>query len=181
MLTMVVTGCEDPQIVPVAPPGAIIPRTSPDETPAVAQGEMIAPALAASTGTVKASDYTPATPTAKGQTKTTEHGVKYETIREGIGPESKPGQSIRVHYVGKLENGDVFDTTRNGGPPRLVTIGEKDQLKAWTEAIPGMRVGEIRKLIVPPELGFGAAGRAPSVPSNATLIFEIELLDILGE
>jgi FKBP-type peptidyl-prolyl cis-trans isomerase len=153
------SGCEDPQIVPVTPP----------------------PALAAGTGAVKSSDYTPATPTAMGQTKTTPNGVKYETLREGTGPEAKPGQSVRVQYVGKLENGEIFDTTRTGGPPRLVTIGEKDQLKAWAEAMPGMRVGEIRKMIVPPELGFGAKGRAPSVPPNATLVFEIELIDILAD
>jgi FKBP-type peptidyl-prolyl cis-trans isomerase len=180
LLGLAVSGCEEPQdIVPVTPPGAIIPRVSPDASPAEAQGEMLAPSLASTSSEIKASSYTPAPPTAKGQTKTTPNGVKYETLQEGTGPEAKPGQSVRVHYVGKLDNGDVFDTTRSGGAPRLLTIGDKDQIKLWAEAFPGMRVGEIRKMIVPPALGYGPQGRPPAVPPNATLIFEVELIDIL--
>jgi len=176
---LAVCGCEEPNdIVPVTPPGAIIPRISPDSEPASAQGEMAAPGLAAPSGASKG-DYTPATPTIKGQTKTTPNGVKYETLQEGAGPEAKPGQSVRVHYVGKLENGDVFDTTRSAGSPRLLTIGDKDQIKVWAEALPGMRVGEIRKMVVPPALGYGPKGRSPAVPPHATLVFEVELIDIL--
>jgi len=177
---LVLCGCEEPKdIVPVTPPGAIIPRTSPDTDPASAMGEMAAPGLGAQSGATKTDNYTPAAPTAKGQTKTTQNGVKYETLQEGAGPEARPGQSVRVHYVGKLENGEVFDTTRSTGSPRLVTIGDKDQIKMWVEALPGMRVGEIRKMIVPPALGYGAKGRPPAVPPHATLVFEVELIDIL--
>jgi len=177
---MALLGCEEPQdIVPVTPPGAIIPRISPDLEPAAAQGEMAAPGLAAKTGEIKSTNYTPAAPTAKGQTKTTPNGVKYETLQEGSGPEAMPGHSVRVHYVGKLDNGDVFDTTRSGGVPRMINIGDPDQIKVWAEALPGMRVGEIRKLTVPPALGYGPKGRPPAVPPNATLVFEVELIDIL--
>ncbi|MGO9462787.1 MAG: FKBP-type peptidyl-prolyl cis-trans isomerase [Isosphaeraceae bacterium] len=179
-LGLAVCGCEEPQdIVPVAPPGAVIPRPSPDSEPASAQGEMAAPGLESQSHALKPGEYTPATPTTKGQTKTTAHGVKYETLQEGAGPEAKPGQSIRVHYVGKLENGEVFDTTRSAGSPRLLTIGDKDQIKVWAEALPGMRVGEVRKMIVPPALGYGPKGRPPVVPPNSTLVFEVELIDIL--
>src|SRR5208282_5534073 len=107
------------------------------------------------------------------------NGIKYETLQEGAGPDAKPGESIRVHYVGKLENGEVFDTTRSAGSPRLITIGDKDQIKMWMEALPGMRVGEIRKMIVPPALGYGTKGKPPAVPPHATLVFEVELIDIL--
>jgi FKBP-type peptidyl-prolyl cis-trans isomerase len=177
---LAVCGCEEPQdIVQVTPPGAIIPRISPDKEPAAAQGEMPAAVLASQLETIKPGNYTPATPTAKGQTKMTANGVKYETLQEGTGPEAKPGQSVRVHYVGKLENGEVFDTTRSAGPPRLITIGDNDQIKMWVEAVPGMRVGEIRKMIVPPALGYGTKGRPPAVPPHATLVFEVELIDIL--
>ena len=173
-------GCEEPKdIVPVTPPGAIIPRTSPDSEPAAAQGEMAAPGLGSPSGASKPGDYTPASPTIKGQTKTTPNGVKYETLQEGAGPEAKPGQSVRVHYVGKLESGEVFDTTRSTGAPRLLTIGDKDQIKVWAEALPGMRVGEVRKMIVPPALGYGPKGRPPAVPPQATLVIEVELIDIL--
>jgi FKBP-type peptidyl-prolyl cis-trans isomerase len=177
---LAVCGCEEPKdIVPVTPPGAIIPRTSPDSEPAAAQGEMAAPGLDVQSAAIKTGKYTPAAPTAKGQTNTTLNGVKYETLQEGAGREAKPGQSVRVHYVGKLENGEVFDTTRSAGSPRLVTIGDKDQIKMWVEALPGMRVGEIRKMIVPPALGYGAKGKPPAVPPHATLVFEVELIDIL--
>jgi FKBP-type peptidyl-prolyl cis-trans isomerase len=176
---LAICGCGDPQdIVPVTPPGAIIPRQSPDKDPASAQGEMPAPGLATKSGSGKAAEYTPAAPTAKGQTKTTQNGVVYETLQEGVGQEAKPGQTVRVHYVGKLENGEVFDTTRSAGTPRLVTIGDKDQIKMWSEALPGMRVGEIRKMTVPPVLGYGTKGKPPAVPPHATLIFEVELIDI---
>jgi FKBP-type peptidyl-prolyl cis-trans isomerase len=177
-LGLAVSGCEDPDIVPVTPPGAIIPRTSPDKEPAAAQGEMPAPGMAEKMGAGSASDYTPALPTAKGQTNTTVHGIKYETLQEGTGAAAVPGQSVRVHYVGKLENGEVFDTTRSAGSPRLITIGDKDQIKMWGEALPGMKVGEIRKMIVPPAMGYGAKGKPPAVPPNATLTFEVELMDI---
>lgn len=178
---LALSGCEEPQdIVQVTPPGAIIPRTSPDKEPAAAQGEMAAAGAASQSESIKPGNYTPATPTAKGQTKMTANGVRYETLQEGTGPEAKPGQSVRVHYVGKLENGEVFDTTRrSAGPPRLVTIGDKDQIKMWVEAVPGMKVGEIRKMIVPPALGYGTKGRPPAVPPHATLVFEVELIDIL--
>jgi FKBP-type peptidyl-prolyl cis-trans isomerase len=179
-LGLAICGCEEPQdIVPVAPPGAIIPRPSPDKEPATAQGEMAAPGMASQSGAGKASNYTPATPTAKGQTKTTANGVKYETLQEGTGREAKPGQSVRVHYVGKLESGETFDTTRSAGAPRLLTIGDEAPIKMWVEALPGMKVGEIRKMIVPPALGYGSKGKPPAVPPNATLIFEVELIDIL--
>jgi FKBP-type peptidyl-prolyl cis-trans isomerase len=141
-------------------------------------GEMQAPSLASGSDAVKPGAYKPAAPTAKGQTKTTENGVKYETLQEGTGREAKPGQSVRVHYVGKLENGEVFDTTRSAGSPRLLTIGDKDQIKVWLEALPGMKVGEIRKMTVPPAMGYGKQGRPPAVPPNATLVFEVELIDI---
>jgi FKBP-type peptidyl-prolyl cis-trans isomerase len=176
---LAVCGCEEPQdIVPVTPPGAIIPRISPDKEPAAAQGEGAAPGLDSKSGAETAAKSPPATPTAKGQTKTTAHGVKYETLQEGTGHEASSGQSVRVHYVGKLESGEVFDTTRSAGSPRLITIGDKDQIKAWAEALPGMKVGEIRKMIVPPAMGYGAKGKPPAVPPNATLIFEVELMDI---
>jgi len=178
-LGLSVCGCEEPtDIVPVTPPGAVIPRVSPDKEPAAAQGEMAAPGLATPSATGKG-DYTPATPTIKGQTKTTPNGVKYETLQEGAGREAMPGQSVKVHYVGKLESGDVFDTTRSAGSPSLLTIGDKDQIKVRAEALPGMRVGEVRKMIVPPALGYGPNGKPPAVPPNATLVFEVELIDIL--
>ena len=100
---LVLSGCEDPgQIVPIAPPGANIPRVSPDASPAEAQGEAVAGYRSASRRRVAAAAYKPAPPTAIGETKTTERGVKYETLKEGTGAELKRGQRATFHYVGKL-------------------------------------------------------------------------------
>jgi FKBP-type peptidyl-prolyl cis-trans isomerase len=177
-VSLVMIGCEAPtDIVPVVPPGAHIPRTSPDSDPPQAQGEMAAPALPTETQTVKAVEYTPATPTAKGQTKKTAGGVTYETIKEGTGRELKPGQPAQFLYVGTLEDGTVFDQSTR---PTNFTIDER-MTKGWQEAIPGMKVGEVRKLIVPPKLGYGERGNPPTIPPNATLLFEVELVGILGD
>jgi FKBP-type peptidyl-prolyl cis-trans isomerase len=173
-------GCEDPgPIVPTAPPGASFPRTDPDPDPSQAQGEMAAPAIKTDTAPVKAIEYTPSPPTAKGETKTTKHGVKYETLKEGTGPEIKPGQSGKFLYEGKLENGTVFDTTGQKSQPRIFAIGVGELTQGWEEAIPGMKAGEIRKLTVPPSAAYGPSGQPPKIPPNATLIFEVELVDIL--
>jgi FKBP-type peptidyl-prolyl cis-trans isomerase len=174
-----VCGCDEPStIVPITPPGAVIPKTPPDGDVAQAQGEMAAPMLENESEPLKSVEYTPALPTAKGQTKTTPSGVKYETIKEGSGRELKPGNSAKVHYVGTLENGEVFDSSREKNKPAIFPIGSGSMIKGWEEAMPGMRIGEIRKMTVPPALGYGAAGQG-KVPPNATLIFEVELLDIL--
>ena len=100
--------------MPTTPPGTVFPRTPPDtDNPAQAQGESVALAPKAGTdSSVKPAAYTPALPTAKGETKTTKNGVKYETLKEGTGQELKPGRVARFHYEGKLEDGTIFDTTR---------------------------------------------------------------------
>src|SRR3954453_2295323 len=97
-LGIMLAGCEVPeQMVPVAPPGAVIPRTPPDkDNPAQAQGETISVSPKISDTTAKSATYTPAAPTAKGETKTTKNGVKYETLKEGTGEEIKPGQVARL-------------------------------------------------------------------------------------
>jgi FKBP-type peptidyl-prolyl cis-trans isomerase len=181
-LGLTLAGCEEPeQIVPTTPPGAIIPRESPDkDNPAEAQGESIAVAPN-STGdsSRKPPAYTPAEPTAKGEIKTTKNGVKYETLKAGTGEELKPGMVARLYYEGKLENGKVFDSTGKTGTPKPMTIGTGQLIKGWEEGLPGMRVGETRKLIIPPAMGYGDAGAGKGqIPPNATLIFEVELMGV---
>jgi FKBP-type peptidyl-prolyl cis-trans isomerase len=177
--SLVLVGCEAPtDIVPVTPPGAVIPRQSPDPDPSQAQGEMAAPLLKTESQPIEKVEYTPATPTAKGETKTTAGGVKYETLKEGTGPELKPGQPAKFRYKGSLENGKVF--TDKSVRPDIMTIDAK-MTKGWQEAIPGMRVGETRKLIVPSAMGYGTQGHpAAEIPPNANLIFEVELVEIIG-
>jgi FKBP-type peptidyl-prolyl cis-trans isomerase FkpA len=126
----------------------------------------------------KAGDHKPALATAKGETKKTAGGVKYETLKEGTGPELKFGEKAKLHYVGNLENGEEFDSSRKRDEPLTVRIGVDSLIDGWKEAIPGMKVGEIRRLTIPPELAYKSEGRPPKIPSNATLVFEVELLEI---
>jgi FKBP-type peptidyl-prolyl cis-trans isomerase FkpA len=176
-------GCDEPSdIVPIAPPGAYIPKTSPDAEPAQAVGETAPTAVPTSAKTdspqAKMAHFKPALPGSMGVIQNTEGGVKYETLKEGSGPELKPGQKAVIHYEGKLENGTVFDSTRPSKEPRPFTFGSNSVIQGWEEAIPGMKVGEIRKLTIPPEKAYGKSGRPPTIPANATLIFEVELVDI---
>jgi FKBP-type peptidyl-prolyl cis-trans isomerase len=167
--------------MPTNPPGAIIPRTPPDsDNPAQAQGESVAFAARSSgDSSTKPAPYTPALPTAKGETKTTKNGVKYETLKEGMGEELKPGRVVLVHYEGKLENGAIFDSSRQRGEPSPFTIGTGQLIKGWEEAMPGMRVGEIRKLWVPAAMGYRDRQKG-TIPPNSNLIFEVELVRILN-
>jgi FKBP-type peptidyl-prolyl cis-trans isomerase len=178
LVGLAASGCGEPSVIEVAPPGANIPRVSPDSEPATAQGEM-AGVPASPPGA--ATEFKPAVSTAKGQTKTTPGGVTYETLKEGSGPELQRGQKAQVHYVGTNEKGEVFDSSRTRNEPLDIQIGKSPLIKGWEESIPGMKVGEIRKLIIPPALAYGDAGKPPKVPPNATLIFEVELLNIVPE
>ena len=85
--------------------------------------------------------------------------MKYETLKEGTGSELKGGQTGQFTYVGKLEDGKVIEDHAKGGRPQDLTFGEK--ITGWQEALPGMRVGEVRKLVVPPALAYGEKGRPP--------------------
>ncbi len=114
----------------------------------------------------------------EGETVTTDSGLQYEDIECGSGEEVERGDSVVVHYVGTLENGKKFDSSRDRRQPFEVAIGMGLVIQGWDEGIPGMREGGIRKLTIPPELGYGAAGAPPTIPKNATLIFEVEVLEI---
>ena len=104
--------------------------------------------------------------------------TQIEIIKEGTGEEAKVGDTVSMHYVGTLEDGTKFDSSRDRGTPFQFTIGRGMVIKGWEKGIPGMKVGEIRKLTIPSNEGYGAGGRG-SIPPNATLIFEVELLEIL--
>jgi FKBP-type peptidyl-prolyl cis-trans isomerase len=82
------------------------------------------------------------------------------------------------HYEGKLEDGTVFDSSRAKAKPASFTLGTGQLIKGWEEAMPGMKVGELRKLWIPAALAYGAKGR-PGIPPNANLVFEVELMQIL--
>ena len=126
---------------------------------------------------------TSTTTTTKTETKgepemiTTPSGLQYQDIVVGTGTEAKAGNKVKVHYVGTLTDGTKFDSSVDRGQPFDFDLGEGRVIKGWDEGVAGMKVGGKRKLVIPPELGYG--GRAiGKIPSNSILIFEVELLDV---
>jgi peptidylprolyl isomerase len=124
----------------------------------------------------------------KGQTKgdakmhKTASGLQYEDTRAGTGATPKTGQTCVMHYTGWLwENGakgKKFDSSVDRGEPFKFPIGQGRVIKGWDEGVATMKVGGKRTLLIPPQLGYGAAGAGGIIPPNATLLFEVELLGI---
>jgi FKBP-type peptidyl-prolyl cis-trans isomerase len=115
------------------------------------------------------------------QTPTTYNiqGMKVEILKQGSGNAAKSGDAVIVNYTGTLTDGTKFDSSLNPGrTPFQFTLGQNSVIQGWELGVVGMKVGETRKLTIPPELGYGAAGAGGVIPPNATLIFEIDLLGI---
>ncbi|GAB4451250.1 MAG: hypothetical protein OHK0029_00080 [Armatimonadaceae bacterium] len=109
---------------------------------------------------------------------TTESGLQYEDLTEGTGESPKPGDQVTVHYTGTLEDGTKFDSSRDRATPFVFPIGTGRVIKGWDEGVMSMKVGGKRKLVIPPDLGYGARGAGGVIPPNATLIFDVELLGV---
>lgn len=107
--------------------------------------------------------------------------LKIEDLREGTGAEAKAGQSVSVHYVGTLHaTGAKFDSSRDRGRPFDFPLGKGQVIKGWDQGVAGMKIGGLRRLTIPPHLGYGAGGFSSVIPPNATLVFEVELLALRG-
>ena len=112
------------------------------------------------------------------QIKITESGLKYIEQQSGTGVQATLGKTVRVHYVGKLLDGKVFDDSYKRGEPIEFQLGTERIIKGWNEGIAMMRVGGKAQLVIPPNLAYGSSGAGGVIPPNATLIFDVELVDV---
>ena len=113
-----------------------------------------------------------------GQEVVTPTGLKYVDHVIGTGASPKKGQQVSVHYTGRLTDGKKFDSSVDRGQPFQFQLGAGQVIRGWDEGIATIKVGGKRTLTIPPDLGYGAAGFPGSIPPNATLIFDVELLGI---
>ena len=115
---------------------------------------------------------------APGKVTTLPNGLKMEELKVGTGTEATQGKVVVVHYTGWLEDGKKFDSSKDRDQPFRFSLGARQVIAGWDLGVAGMKVGGIRKLTIPPDLGYGARGAGNVIPPNATLVFEVELLEI---
>lgn len=103
--------------------------------------------------------------------------LQIEDIRPGTGTEARAGNRVTVHYVGTLTDGTKFDSSRDRDEGFTFKLGAGQVIKGWDQGVAGMKVGQVRKLTIPPELAYGVRGFPPVIPPSSTLVFEVELLE----
>ncbi len=111
----------------------------------------------------------------------TDSGLQYWDIKLGLGPLAKAGDKVKVHYTGWFTTGKKFDSSVDARQPYSFTLGKGEVIKGWDEGVTGMKVGGKRQLRIPPELAYGEAGFKTIVPPNATLIFDVQLLEVVPQ
>ena len=111
-------------------------------------------------------------------TMTTESGLQIEALVVGTGDEAQAGSTVSVHYTGWLVDGTKFDSSLDRGTPFEFVLGRGQVIPGWDEGVASMKVGGKRKLTIPPELAYGDRGAGSVIPPGATLVFEVELLEV---
>lgn len=127
----------------------------------------------------KETNYTLSYSFTPGTITTSTTGLRYIDVVEGTGAAATTGKTLKVQYTGILEDGTKFDSSRDRNQPFNFTLGARRVIQGWEEGFSTMKVGGRRQLIIPPSLGYGSRGVPPTIPANATLIFDVELLEIL--
>jgi FKBP-type peptidyl-prolyl cis-trans isomerase len=117
-------------------------------------------------------------PPVSAQATVTASGLKIIEIKSGSGDEAQKGQTVSVHYTGWLADGTKFDSSLDRGQPLSFVLGAGQMIPGFDEGVAGMRVGGERRLIIPPNLAYGAQGRPPRIPANAELTFDIQLVSV---
>ena len=109
--------------------------------------------------------------------KKTPTGLAYKDLTVGTGATAASGKQVEIHYVGQLTNGTIFDSNRDGQPPLTFVLGAHRVVDGFDQGIMGMKVGGKRLIMIPPALGYGAAGNGP-VPPNAVMVFTLDLVSV---
>jgi peptidylprolyl isomerase len=129
--------------------------------------------------TAEVTGNAPGVPSLTGPIQSTPSGLKYIEERPGTGAEPVVGQRVQVHYTGWLTNGTKFDSSVDRGQPLEFRVGAGQVIRGWDEGIGMMKVGGKRRLIIPAGLAYGAQGQPPTIPPDATLLFDVELVGVL--
>jgi peptidylprolyl isomerase len=108
----------------------------------------------------------------------TDSGLRYKVINEGSGKQAEKGKTVSVHYKGMLASGKVFDSSYNRHQPIDFTLGAGQVIAGWDEGIAMLKVGDKARLVIPPHIAYGSAGTGGVIPPNATLVFDVELMDV---
>jgi peptidylprolyl isomerase len=176
---LALSGCNPPNVMPVAPPGMefrpVVEEREEDRAQAL--GEMRNTANVMPEAGTTISQIPPAEPTEVGKPRTLESGLIYETTKPGTGEVAASGRNVYVHYTGTLTNGEKFDSSRDSGRPFMFTIGAGGVIRGWDLGVCGMKTGEHRKLTIPPGLAYGNETKGP-IPPGSTLLFDIELIKV---
>ncbi len=110
----------------------------------------------------------------------TASGLEYIEVEAGTGEQAVAGKTVRVHYTGKFPDGKVFDSSYSRGEPIEFELGAGRVIKGWDEGIALLKVGGKAQLVIPPELAYGERGAGGVIPPNATLVFDVELVEVKG-
>jgi FKBP-type peptidyl-prolyl cis-trans isomerase len=163
-VALVMAGCAEKKVEPPPQTPPVSPPTTTKEQPKVESGNPVEAARKLGTATDK--------PVVK-----TASGLQYIDVKEGTGEPAKAGDMVNVHYTGWLVDGTKFDSSVDRGKPFSFPLGGGRVIRGWDEGVAGMKPGGVRKLVLTPDLGYGASGTPGGpIPPNATLIFEVQYL-----
>lgn len=149
-----------------------------DTAPAAKEGAANAPGMGSANKIQPLHEAQAAASAAAAENAAPPGKMEIKEVSPGKGPEAKEGDTVSVHYTGKLTDGKEFDSSKKSGKPLDFVIGQHRVIKGWEQGITGMKAGQKRTLTIPPDLAYGPRGFPPVIPPNATLVFDVELVKI---
>ncbi len=181
-LAFVAGGCNNPETTaessPVADSSPVLEESPVAEASPVEEGGKMAGPPPPPPGPKAPGDFDKKPFKSSGKPVTTASGLKYEDMTVGKGAVAEPGKTCFMHYTGTLTDGTKFDSSRDRGEPFDFPLGAGRVIKGWDEGVAGMKVGGRRKLTIPANLAYGANPPSAEIPPNATLLFDVELMDV---